>query len=87
MSARLDWDREASLARSGSAPDVRLIHPSAAETETETETGTEEDSEAEEGERARLVRGRTDVESGGGDDDEIIERGAANAPAGPDEEE
>ena len=42
MSARLDWDREASLARTGSAPDVRLIDPSAATTETE------EDSEAEE---------------------------------------
>ena len=56
------------------------------ETETETGTETEEDSEAEEGERARLVRGRTDVESGGGDDDEI-KRDAANAPAGPDEEE
>ena len=80
MSARLDWDREASLARTGSAPDVRLIDPSAATTETE------EDSEAEDDERARLVRGRIDEETGGGNVDEV-RRAAANAPAKPDEDE
>ena len=80
MSARLDWDREASLARTGSAPYVRLIDPSAATTETE------EDSEAEDDERARLVRGRIDEETGGGNVDEV-RRAAANAPAKPDEDE